>query len=289
MVDSWRIAFVLLAPAIALLFEGIRRRLGARMQSRVGPPLLQPFYDTIKLLSKDDFVAEKESNIFFQYGPFVSLLFVWVIFALMPFPLASFEHDFILMIYLIILVDAFYIVSGLASNSPFGIIGAMREMASIIAYEIGLAVAVITFFFYSGANSIGEFTLVNGFTHLPVSSLGLLLLGLVTLKKRPFDTPEAHPEIFDGAFTEYSGKRLAFLRLSEQMKEPLLIFLTLFLILGTSSLPLFFAASLALLFVYTFIDMVSSRLKVEHAVKFYMVVLAALLLELVWVSYQVIT
>ena len=43
------VAYIILAPLIGGLFAGIDRKLIARMQGRVGPPVLQPFYDVLKL------------------------------------------------------------------------------------------------------------------------------------------------------------------------------------------------------------------------------------------------
>lgn len=45
---------VVLALGLAPLFEGILRKITARIQSRQGPPLLQPYFDLLKLLGKED-------------------------------------------------------------------------------------------------------------------------------------------------------------------------------------------------------------------------------------------
>ena len=44
------VAYIILAPVIGGLMSGIDRKITARMQGRQGPPILQPFYDVIKLL-----------------------------------------------------------------------------------------------------------------------------------------------------------------------------------------------------------------------------------------------
>ena len=46
------LAYLLLAPLVGILLDGLDRRVGARMQGRKGPPMLQPFYDLKKLFSK---------------------------------------------------------------------------------------------------------------------------------------------------------------------------------------------------------------------------------------------
>ncbi len=44
---------VLLVLLLAPLFQGVQRRITARLQSRRGPPLLQPYFDLLKLLGKE--------------------------------------------------------------------------------------------------------------------------------------------------------------------------------------------------------------------------------------------
>ncbi|MCK5590250.1 MAG: NADH-quinone oxidoreductase subunit H, partial [Dehalococcoidales bacterium] len=48
---------VIVAPLIGGLLMGIDRKLTAHMQGRIGPPIIQPFYDVIKLLGKKPMVA----------------------------------------------------------------------------------------------------------------------------------------------------------------------------------------------------------------------------------------
>ena len=47
------IAYLVLAPLIGGLLAGLDRILSAKMQRRVGPPVLQPFYDVLKLFEKE--------------------------------------------------------------------------------------------------------------------------------------------------------------------------------------------------------------------------------------------
>ena len=67
------IAYFLLAPFIGGLLEGVDRKISARMQRRVGPPLLQPFYDVIKLFSKQVIVVSR-SQMFFLLSYMVLII-----------------------------------------------------------------------------------------------------------------------------------------------------------------------------------------------------------------------
>ena len=56
------IAYIVLAPIIGGLLDGIDRKISARMQRRVGPPLLQPFYDLGKLFHKQVIVVRNSQT-----------------------------------------------------------------------------------------------------------------------------------------------------------------------------------------------------------------------------------
>ena len=48
------LVFAIVAPVLGCLLAGLDRKISARMQGRVGPPLLQPYYDVRKLIEKDN-------------------------------------------------------------------------------------------------------------------------------------------------------------------------------------------------------------------------------------------
>ena len=48
----WILCYLVLAPFLGGLLDGCDRKISARMQGRIGPPLLQPFYDVQKLFNK---------------------------------------------------------------------------------------------------------------------------------------------------------------------------------------------------------------------------------------------
>ena len=56
-----------------MLLCGIDRKLVARMQKRVGPPILQPFYDFFKLCGKETIVPAAANKTVFLMAPLVGL------------------------------------------------------------------------------------------------------------------------------------------------------------------------------------------------------------------------
>ena len=73
------VVFILLAPVIGGLVAGIDRKISAHMQGRVGPPILQPFYDVGKLFEKERTVAN-ETQIFYVISYFVFMIFTGALF-----------------------------------------------------------------------------------------------------------------------------------------------------------------------------------------------------------------
>ncbi|MFQ5648296.1 MAG: NADH-quinone oxidoreductase subunit H, partial [Candidatus Aenigmatarchaeota archaeon] len=149
--------FLLFVIPLGLLFEGIERKLTARMENRVGPPIWQPFYDIPKLWQKGGTDSRGQENIFFKACPFLYLLASFVLFLFIPFQLIAFQHDFILLIYISILCSGLYVLAGFASNSPYSIVGSMREIIPMVAAEMVLAVSVFSFMIAHGVTSFAAY------------------------------------------------------------------------------------------------------------------------------------
>jgi len=125
-------SLMILVPFIAILFEGLHRKLEARFQNRIGPPIWQPLWDLWKLWQKKGSDSLANENAFFRIPPVLYLISAIALFMFMPFFLVSFEFDFLLLIYITILYSGFYVLTAFASNSPSGIVGAMREIITMV-------------------------------------------------------------------------------------------------------------------------------------------------------------
>ena len=120
------ILYIVLAPFLGGLLAGIDRRISARMQGRIGPPLLQPFYDLIKLWYKETAVINHSENFY------VILYLGFLIFTGAIFFLGS---DLLLVIFALTLSGIFFILSAYSTNSPYSNIGADRELLMMFADE----------------------------------------------------------------------------------------------------------------------------------------------------------
>jgi NADH-quinone oxidoreductase subunit H len=276
----------LLTAALGLLASWIDRKLTALIQYRVGPPLLQPVNDILKLLGKETLIPSGAATITFLAAPMIGLVSVMVVSTILWVsnidPQQTFLGDVIVVIYLLLAPSISIIVGGFASGNPLASLGASREMKLLLSYELpfilAILVAVIQADFSLRLGDILTTQVQNGVIAVSWSgSLALLVAVICTqakLAQVPFDIPEAETEIAHGVLIEYSGTPLAAYRL---MKNMLLFTLPFFLIilylggLGRDSVHLFYGMLkyVGLVALLTVIRNTNPRLRVDQVLRFF--------------------
>lgn len=222
---------------LGLLYKGIDRKIAARLQARFGPPIIQPFYDVLKLLQKENIVPENAVPWIFNGAPWLALLASISLFFYQPMgslpPLLGDRGDMILIIYIFTVAAIAIVAGGFASGSPFATVGAQREMVLLMSYEFPLATAIIALAWYY-SKTFPELPSFSLYTYVlkPIwSNIGVLgmlgaLLILIAilvvapaeLGKIPFDIAEAETEIAEGVMVEYSGKNYALFYIADGVK-----------------------------------------------------------------------
>ena len=169
--------FIILAPVVGVLITGLDRILTARMQGRVGPPVLQPLYDIGKLFQKRQ-VAVWGAQSFF--------IFCYLIFIIFRGTLLC-RGDILLVIFAFTLGHVFLVLGAYVSYSPYAHIGAERELIQLMAVEPMIIIAAIGLYQVNGSFLVGEMAINPG---LPI----LLLPGvfLVYLLHSHVQKPENH-------------------------------------------------------------------------------------------------
>jgi len=280
---------VLLALAAAPLCEGIVRKITARIQSRKGPPLRQPYYDLLKLLGKEDIEAG-ESPRMQRMAAYLSLGATLTLAALVPMggtaPLDGWA-DAILLVYLLTLCGVSTLLAGLAAGSPYSLIGASRSMMTMLTLEPILAVAVIIGAIEARSLRLDAILGASLFSGLGWPLAGLVMLGVMLLalqafvERVPFDVGEAETEIMEGALVEYSGPKLALFKYARMVR--LFVYcalvVTLFSPLGRGwAFPLallaFLAQTLVLVLLVTLIGATHARYRIDQAIRYFAVLLA---------------
>ena len=202
--DIAKLSVFILLPIIALVFEGIRRKVFARMQHRKGPPIHQPFLDIIKLFGKKKSDSLGRENLFFRISPYLDFIVCWILF-LPILGIITFNYDFILLIYLLVLSGGLSILAGLSSNNPFSIISSIRDMILMICYEIIFAIILICVMIFTNIISLGNLGGILLAYKLPLALIGFLYIMTAIVRITPFDTVSAHTEVLEGEETEFSG------------------------------------------------------------------------------------
>jgi ech hydrogenase subunit B len=192
------IFLIVTAPLIGGLLYGFERIVKARMQRRIGPPLLQPFYDFLKLADKRKMIVHS-AHAFLGIMHFISLWFALAVLLL--------GGDLILVIFLHLLSSALLILSAYSTRSVFSHLGANRSAISILAYEPVLIIIAVSIFILTGSFEAGSaFSSAQPLLYkMPLAFLALLLVLPIKLKKSPFDVAEAHQEVTGGVELEFSG------------------------------------------------------------------------------------
>lgn len=242
------------SPLLGGIIAGLDRRITARMQSRFGPPVMQPFYDVFKLLGK----APSAVNAWLVLCSYLTLMSS----ALAVF-LFFFQADLLLIFFVMTIGAVFQVMGALSVNSPFSQVGAQRELLQMLAYEPLIIMVFIGIALKTGSFSIETIYALDTplLFSMPILFFAMGVALTIKLRKSPFDISachHGHQEIVRGLLTEYTGPQLAMLEIAH--------WLDVVLILGLCSL--FWSTSwvgmLVLLvityFIEILVDNISSRL-----------------------------
>jgi NADH-quinone oxidoreductase subunit H len=282
---------LLFTGAWGLLASWVDRKVTARVQWRVGPPLLQPLYDFIKLLGKETIVPHGASAWVFLLAPVAGVSAVAVVAFMLWLPVLGWEvyaplkfsGDVILVIYLLTVPSLSVIVGGMSARNPLSALGSSREMKLILAYELPFVLALVVPIIQCGGSvridAIYAHQVAEGASVLRLSGILALLAAIPCMQAKltlvPFDIPEAETEIMAGPYTEYSGPPLALFKL---MRAMLLVVVPLTLITflcgglrfdGLWSSVASVLKYVALLVVITLVRNTNPRLRIDQALRFF--------------------
>lgn len=204
------VAYVILAPFIGGILFGIDRKITARMQRRVGPPLLQPFYDVLKLLMKDVQVVNRLQ---------IPAILCHLVFTIITGFLFFEGSDILLTMFVLTLSAVFLIIGAYSSSSPFSFLGAERELVLMTAYEPMVLLTLIGIYKVVGSFSLYGIisTGIPLIIYLPGIFIGFVYIFTMKLRKSPFDisaSHHAHQEIVRGLTSDFSGLTLAMIEMA---------------------------------------------------------------------------
>lgn len=171
------------------------------MQGRVGPPLLQPYYDVRKLFEKERVSVNSVEGVYVACA---------LLFALIAGGIFYSGGNLLLCVFVITLSSLFFIMAAYSTRSPYAEVGAARETLQVMSYEPMVLLMAVAFFQAAGSFDVAEVFQLN---HPIICTIWLVFLGVlfiltIKLRKSPFDlsmSHHAHQEIVRGMTTEMSG------------------------------------------------------------------------------------
>ena len=199
------VLFLILAPLVGGLIAGVDRVLTARMQSRRGPPVLQPFYDISKLWHKEPAFVNPVEKIFTT---------AYLVLIAFSGALLFAGGDLLLVVFALALAHTFLILAAYAANAPYSTVGAERELIGVMVAEPVLILLAAGFFMVTGSFFVSDILKeeIPAIIYLPGVFLALFAVLTLKLRKSPFDistSHHAHQELVKGLTSSLSGKTLA--------------------------------------------------------------------------------
>ena len=279
---------ILVFPGMVFLFvlattmQWVDRKLCARLQNRQGPPWYQPLADFIKLAAKQDVVPEQADITVFKLMPILALTATLAASLYIPIwgtnALFQFEGDLIVVLYLLTIPTLTFFLAGWFSGSTYSMLGAVRSITQLFAYEIPLFLSLLAPALLANTWSLSK--MAEFYSNQPllaaVNVIGLcvsMVALLGKLEKVPFDIPEAETEIVAGSFTEYSGRLLAMFRatLDVELVVAASLIAAVFLPFGLTLGPivgfvLYLAKVLLIVAVISLLRTVMARLRIDQMI-----------------------
>jgi formate hydrogenlyase subunit 4 len=267
---------LLFAVPASWLMVWLERKTAARLQNRLGPPLLQPFFDFVKLLAKKSLPRPRAQAMLLTALPVLAVASTLGALALLPVvpSVGGFSGDLVLLVALLELPPLFAVLAGFATRSLYGELGATREAVLSIAYSLPFLAAL--FALATAADSLSLSVLAQTPMWL-VRAPALIALAIclpVKLRVNPFSVANAEQEIYAGSTTEFEGTRLALWELAHGLEWVVLtgLWATLAFPVVTTwpvHIAAFLLISFALVLCIATVAAATARLKLLQAARVY--------------------
>lgn len=253
------VAFVIFAPIVGGLLDGLDRKISARMQGRKGPSILQPFYDVAKLFNKQILIVNQS-----QYYMVLSYLF----FIIFSGTLFYGGFDLLLCFFSLTTAAMFLVLASCSTHSPFSSMGSQRELIQMMSYEPMVLLTAVGFYLATDSFKVSQIVQSNWspIIKLPGFFIGFVFILSIKMRKSPFDLStahHAHQEMVKGITTEMVGGLYAAVEIAEWYENVFLLGVVGLFFINANLLSIILAVVMCFIvfFIETFIDNVSARFK----------------------------
>lgn len=253
------IAYLILAPFVGGLLNGVDRKVSARMQGRIGPSLLQPFYDVRKLFSKQ-FIIVNPAQTFLMISYLLTFIFTGCMF--------FYGSDMLLCFFLLSTGATFLMFAACVTNSPYSNLGASRELLQMMCYEPAVLLACVGFYLATGSFNVSDIiqSETSAILKTPGFFLAFVFILTIKMRKSPFDLSTSHhphQEMVKGVTTDMGSKTLGIFQLAEWYEVVFLMGVVGLFFINKNPWS-YLVAAIAILVVYfleILIDNTSARVK----------------------------
>lgn len=259
------IGYLLLAPIVGGLLDGLDRKISARMQGRIGPPLLQPFYDVYKLFHKQIITVNPAQTFLVECFCLTQIFTGCLLFA---------GFDVMMCFFVLSTGATFLVFAASVTHSPYSSMGAQRELLQMLAYEPAVLLTCLGFYLASGTFNVAEIANTDHALLLKLPGFFIAFVFCLTIKMRksPFDlstSHHAHQELVKGITTEIGSKNLALYHITEWYENVFLLGIVGLFVANKNPMSILAAIVLvlAVCFLETLIDNCSARVKWDTMLK----------------------
>lgn len=207
------------SPIVGGLLAGLDRKISAHMQGRQGPPVIQPFYDVLKLFGKEHIAVNPMQDVY-AAG--------FLVFMAAAVVMLFTGQDLLMIVFVSAFGNVSLIMGAMSVRSPMSRVGAQREIIQMMAAEPVILLVAVGLYLTRGSFLVSN--AVKGgmplIATLPLLFIALLVVLTVKLRKSPFDfstSHHGHQELVKGLTMEYSGVQLALINIGEWLETVLLL------------------------------------------------------------------
>jgi len=264
---------LLLFPGLAYavpmgwLMQASERKVVARLQGRIGPPLTQGFYDFVKLLAKAP--VPRDGAFLMTLLPMLAVGSTLGALALLPALVrpGGFSGDLILFVGLLEMAPLCSVLAGFASRSVYGEVGGAREAVLGISGNVPFLAALLALATAAGGLQMAQLAAGSPWLVRGPALVAVLFCLPVKLRLNPFSVANAEQEILAGPLTEYDGPRLALWELAHGLEWVVLAGLVAALAVPGRGALAFVAVSFAVVPLLGTLAAATARLKIDQAAR----------------------
>jgi len=214
------LVLIMVLMGVDVLLVWVERKVVARFQDRLGPNrvgpwgLIQPFADIIKLLIKEDTTPGNADRVVYNLAPILSMMSVLILWAVVPLAPNILGVDLNIGVLYLIAAGAIgtlsIIMAGWASNNKYALLGAFRQVAVLVSFEIPMVAVLLIPTIFAGSMGMNAIIQGQDIWYVVLSPLGAIIFivaAIAELGRAPFDMGEAESELVSGYNIEYSGMK----------------------------------------------------------------------------------